>query len=519
MEGLLIAEELRRLRPLLPSSRLSWRFPDAHTFVLPLVKGNLWLFNRPPNPRLELRQDAPSPGRTHSGFQDMLAARAAGDLVEVRQRKLDRVVTLEFAEAGGFVEMPSVLLVAELTGRNSNLILLDRGENVLGAAREVRSDINRFREVVAGRPYTPPPPYQKLDPRTASRETLREALGEAPLRSWRKIVDGVGPELTRALAAAAELPDTRTLDAKELQRALDVLERLVEEPTRVVRDALQRPDVATLRLREKRQTGLARLKTELKREIGLLEKRLGDLAKAREAAAEADELRSHGDLLLALVNRVPEGARTVTLTDFSGRPVRLTLDPSIGGAANAQGFYERARKREARARQADLREPELRERREELADLLRTLDQLSDSELAELTEQLLPEAKTQRRSTPGVRYRGPHGFTVLVGRSARENDQITFKLARSRDLWLHVQGFHGAHVVILAENREVPFDTVLFAAGLAAGYSKAADSDNVPVDYTLRKNVWKVKGQSPGAVHFTRHKTVYVTPSRNPPVS
>ncbi|MEX2543008.1 MAG: NFACT family protein [Trueperaceae bacterium] len=519
MEGLLIAEELRQLRPLLPSRRLSWRFPDAHTFVLPLATGSLWLFNRPPNPRLELRYDAPSPGRSHSGFQDLLASRAVGDLAEARQRKLDRVLTLEFAAGGGFVETPGVFLVAELTGRNCNLILLDSNETVLGAAREVRSDINRFREVVAGRPYTPPPPYEKLDPRTAGRETLHEALSGAPLRSWRKIVDGVGPELTRALAAATELPDTRALDGRELKRALDVLEGLVEAPSRVVRDALQRPDVATLRLRERRQAVLERLKNELQREVTLLEKRLGDLTKAREAAAEAHELRGHGDLLLALANRVPEGAGSVMLTDFSGRPVRLTLDPSIGAAANAQAFYERARKREARARQADLREPELRERTEELSDLLRKLHERTDAELAQLTERFLPEAKAQGRSTPGARFRGPHGFTVLVGRSARENDQITFKLARSRDLWLHVQGFHGAHVVILAENREVPFDTVLFAASLAAGHSKAADSDNVPVDYTLRKNVWKVKGQNAGAVHFTRHKTVYVTPSRNPPVA
>jgi predicted ribosome quality control (RQC) complex YloA/Tae2 family protein len=79
-----------------------------------------------------------------------------------------------------------------------------------------------------------------------------------------------------------------------------------------------------------------------------------------------------------------------------------------------------------------------------------------------------------------------------------------------------VQGWHGSHVVILADGREVPFDTVLFAARLAAGYSKAAGGDNVPVDYTTRKNVWKVKGGPPGAVRYTQQKTVYVTPSRNP---
>jgi predicted ribosome quality control (RQC) complex YloA/Tae2 family protein len=516
MEGLLIAEELRRLEPQLPGRRLGWRFPDPHTFVLPLARGSLWLFNRPPDPRLELRDETPAPGRARTGFQDLLAARASGDLVAARQRKLDRVVTLEFAGGEGFVETPPVRLVVELTGRNSNLILLDQEDLVLGAAREIRADINRFRQVVSGRPYVAPPPYQKADPRSSDRAALRELLAGAPIRSWRQLVDGIGPQLSRALSASAGVHDERALEGPELQRALDALERLVEAPGRTVQEALQLPDPATVRQRERRHGQVERLAGELRRERELLGKRLDDLARARSAAEGAAELRRQGDLLLAYSNRVPEGADSVTLPDFSGRPVRLSLDPSLNGAANAQGYYERARKREARARQADLREPELRKRRAELDDLLGSLAELSDEELEELSERLLPAPIAHARGGPGARYAAPHGFTVLVGRNARENDQVTFKIARSRDVWLHVQGYRGSHVVILAENREVPFDTVIFAAQLAAAYSKAADSDNVPVDYTLRKNVWKVKGQSAGAVHFTRHKTVYVTPSRRP---
>ena len=82
-----------------------------------------------------------------------------------------------------------------------------------------------------------------------------------------------------------------------------------------------------------------------------------------------------------------------------------------------------------------------------------------------------------------------------------------------------MQGYTGSHVVIQADNKEVPFETILFAAQLAAAYSKAGQSDNVPVDYTLRKNVWKPKGAVPGAVHYTQQKTVFVTPSRRPEIA
>ncbi len=102
---------------------------------------------------------------------------------------------------------------------------------------------------------------------------------------------------------------------------------------------------------------------------------------------------------------------------------------------------------------------------------------------------------------------------MVVGRNARENEAVTFRVARSRDLWLHVQGFTGAHVVVRPREGAALRDGVV-RRGLAAGFSPARQSDNVPVDYTLRKNVWKVKGQPPGAVHFSHQKTVYVTPMR-----
>ena len=517
MEGLLIAEELRRLDPLLPAGRNAWRFPDPQTFVLPLDRGGaLWLLNRPPHPRLELLDDPPGPGRSHSGFQDLLAARATGALQAVRQRKLDRVVTLEFAAAGGFVEAPPVKLVAELTGRNCNLILLDEDDIVLGAAREIGADVNRFRQVIAGQPYRPPPPYAKLDPRTASQQELLQALRGRSLADLRKVVDGVGPQLTSALASTTGIDTQRPLEGEALERAVAALQELTREPSTTMKRALDLPDAATQRRRERRREVLTRLRERMGREVELVRKRLTDLERARAGAAEAADLRRTGELLLAFNHAVPAGADRVTLVDFSGEPVTIRLDPARNASANAKAYFDRARKREGRARQAEAREPELRSREAELVALLDSLGELGDEDLQRLEERFLPQERGQVRRGPGARYEGPHGLTVLVGRNARENDEITFKVARSRDVWLHVQGYHGSHVIIQAGNREVPFDAILFAAQLAAAYSKAADSENVPVDYTLRKNVWKVKGQAAGAVNFTRHKTVYVNPSRHP---
>lgn len=516
MEGLLIAEQLRRVAPILPSPRLSWRFPDAYTFVLPLKRGALWLYNRPPHAQLAYKDEVPSVTGTHTGFQDLLVARAAGDLVSAEQVKLDRALRLAFAPFRGFVDLPAVTLVAELTGRNCNLILLDEDGVILGAAREISSSINRFREVRAGLPYEPPPPYEKLDPRTLSEAELTQLLTGRKLSELRNVLDGVGPELTAAVARLVGVPRNQTLAEADAPKAASIVRRLSEAPGAVLGELGGRADLGVLREAEAHEARVQRLRSALEKRRGLAQKRLDDITRTLEAALEADELRADADLLLAYSQEVPAHAARVTLTDFSGEPRDITLDTRLSAVENAQARYERAKKREGRLEQAASREAGLRAELRELAELLARLPEFSEAELKTLSQTYVSETKPQGRAAPGTRYTSPQGFEVWVGRTAKGNDELTFRLAKSRDLWLHAQGYPGSHVIVRAENREVPFETVLYAAQLAAAYSKAGESDNVPVDYTLKKNVWKLKGAPPGAVNFSQQKTVYVTPSRRP---
>ena len=515
MEGLLIAEQLRRVTPILPSTRLSWRFPDPYTFVLPLKTGALWLYNRPPHAQLEYKDEVPSVTRAHTGFQDLLVARAGGELMAAEQVKLDRALRLTFAPFRGFVETPGVVLVAELTGRNCNLILLDKAGTILGAAREVGSSVNRFREVRAGLRYEPPPPYDKVDPRTLSVAELTELLRGRKLSELKSVLDGIGPELTAAVALRAGVPRNQVLSEADAEGAASVVRRLSDAPSAVL-GVDGRADLGALRDAEAQEARVQRLRSALEKRLTLAQKRLDDLTRTLEAALEADSLRGDADLLLAYPKEVPPHAARVTLTDFSGEPRDITLDARLSATQNALGLYERAKKREGRLEQAATREADLKTEVAELTELLGRLPEMPELELKTLSQTYVSETKTQGRAAPGTRYTSPQGFEVWVGRSARGNDELTFKVAKSRDLWLHAQGYPGSHVIVRAENREVPFETVLFAAQLAAAYSKANLSDNVPVDYTLKKNVWRSKGGAPGAVGFSQQKTVYVTPSRRP---
>ena len=123
----------------------------------------------------------------------------------------------------------------------------------------------------------------------------------------------------------------------------------------------------------------------------------------------------------------------------------------------------------------------------------------------------------QKQDAPSLPYRefdAPQGYTVFVGKSSKDNDKLTFKIAKKNDLWLHVQGAQGSHVIVPALKKGVPFprDVIVFAAQLAARHSKQKHSGIVPVIYTLCKYVWRKKGGPPGTVHIKNEKSIMVKP-------
>jgi predicted ribosome quality control (RQC) complex YloA/Tae2 family protein len=99
-----------------------------------------------------------------------------------------------------------------------------------------------------------------------------------------------------------------------------------------------------------------------------------------------------------------------------------------------------------------------------------------------------------------------------VGRNNQQNDQLTLRIANKEDMWLHTQKIPGSHVIIRAQDGEISSTALSEAALLAAHYSQARNSSQVPVDFTRRSNVKKPSGAKPGFVVYTPHQTLYVTP-------
>ena len=142
------------------------------------------------------------------------------------------------------------------------------------------------------------------------------------------------------------------------------------------------------------------------------------------------------------------------------------------------------------------------------------------SALFEIEEEMakagLIRSKTRQKRSAAppsqpLHFLSPDGIDVFIGKNNRQNDFLTLRFAAPTDFWLHVKDVPGSHVII--RHADPPASTLLFAAGLAVRYSKAADSANVPVDYTQVKHVRKPRGAKPGMVIYDHHHTIYVTPN------
>ena len=256
----------------------------------------------------------------------------------------------------------------------------------------------------------------------------------------------------------------------------------------------------------------------LRRKLALQEK---DYAETQDR----DRLRICGDLITSNLYRMERGQGRLTCENFYDEncaQVTIPLDPLLTPQQNAAKYYKRYTK--AKTAERYLRE-QMDIARRDLEYLESVLEEIAEAE----TEQDFLDIRSELREAGYLRgqgkgkkemkraakpreFRTTTGFRVLVGRNNHQNDKLTMKDADHRDLWFHTQKIHGAHVILCAEGREVDDDTIVEAAKLAAYYSRARDSGNVPVDYTQVKNVKKPTGARPGMVIYNTCRTVNVTP-------
>jgi len=479
-------------------------------------------------------------------------------LASARQIGFDRVLHLTFRF--GETEM---LLVLEVMGKHSNLMLVNAGGTVLDAIKRVSARESRVRPVYPGIPYTPPPTGGKRDPAEATDEMIAalardhpEAVLEDLLRNEfplgpaalaavlarchadaetpaGDIVPGVVASALRAVADSTAYAPALLFDARGVPAGAAFLPETEpppggeRRPTESASEALERYYTYHIAHEavEARRRAFLRAVADTTR---YAERRIREAEEGVEAARKAPDLEREATLLLSNLGRIPRGAQQVTVVDFydpEQKEVTLALDPTLPVREQVEKRFKRARKLVDAVPHLERQWEEEQERLSALQairpllEAARSREELDALEpelraLGALRETPATAARGHAPTPSGVQQRTIGGYEVLLGRNATENDHLTRHIAEPDDLWLHARGVTSAHVVIRTGKHpeRVPPEVIREAAKLCALHSASKHSALVPVDYTLRKYVVKRRGSAPGTVQYTHEKTLHVEP-------
>lgn len=498
-------------------------------------------------------------------FCMLLRKHLGGRLAAVRQEGLERAAYFDFECTNELGDLVTVTVAAEIMGRRSNIILINEKGKIVDAIKRVDEDMSSVRRILPGVTYQAPEGQGKLNLLTAPfEEVILRVESKKNTELSRALVDsleGISPLFARECAffagRGAELKADELTEEHKIRLAHyleSAKSAIIERTPRIMlceKDGrlkdfcfvpikqygslmLEKSFDSESRLldsfyAERDNQGRMKQRSHdlLKLISNLSERILRRIENQRQELAECkdrDVLKTAGDLINANIYRLEKGMASAELENFyeDGSPViTVQLDPRLTPAQNAQKYYFRYRKADTAER---LLNQQIEQGRQELLYIDSVFDSLvratSEAELAQIREELIRQGYVRRgkksekapKALAPIKLRTEDGFTVLVGRSNVQNDKLTLKDSAKTDMWLHTHDIHGAHVIICAEGREITEAAIYDAAVAAAYQSKARDSSQVPVDYTLVKYVKKPSGAKPGMVIFTNNKTVFVKP-------
>ena len=524
-------------------------------FIHPL-RYYLLLSAEPQAPRLHLTAEKLRRGVGHD-TPLMLVLRKymrGARLQAIEQPPYERILYFHFDTPFG-----PTCLVLEMLGTRSNLLLLDAARIILGLARLPKSAGPR--SLIPNQRYEPPPAQGKLTPPALTEYTLRRELDEASpqldlTRLLTGSVAGLSPLLAREIVyRATGQPDTPVGQLAALTPLLkvwaDMLDQVTSDrwqptlaydeeglPLAFAPYALQHLDhtkpVATMSVAvetyfAEAAAGYEAAKAPVRQAIQEARQRLARRREklAEDAAALADPvgLKQKGELILACAHQVKPGQTELVVDWLPGQPpLNISLDPALSASDNAQHYFHRYRKAQraadeipAQLEKVSLEESYLEQLEQDvsMAEDRPEIDVIAEA-LAELGYYTSKQERKKRQKQAAGRYLrlvAPDGAKVWVGKNALQNAHLTFDRAAPDDLWLHARGLPGAHVIIpTAEGLPVESD-VLWAAGVAAFYSRARHDTAVEVDVTLKKHVRAIKGAAPGLVTYRHETTLRVAPT------
>lgn len=471
----------------------------------------------------------------------LLRKRLAGAWVtDIEQDNLERILKINFSGTDELGDKTNYSLIIEIMGKYSNIIFVGKDGKIIDSMKRVDENKSHIREVLPGVTYVAPPKQDKLNIFTDDIEKIRKKIAQSRKGMYKAVMEavkGVSPIICREF---------------EYGLTLDEFKNQAQNPTPTVVftdapkdfafiDIKQYDDLATINHYETfsqlldyfyyERVRLMRIKArsaDLFKTVTTLQERAVRKAINRtqelEDCKDKETYKLFGDLIAANMYRLEKGVPYYDLENYydNNKIVRVPADIMLTPSQNSQKYYKEYRKKQVAESKLNEFINEANHEAEYFESVIDSLSRAeTDGEITAIKAELASQGyikkgnnkKKEQKSLKPMHFKTRDGFDVYVGRNNIMNDKLTMKTAKNYDTWFHVQSAAGSHVICETSGNQISNEAIHDCAVIAAYFSKARESSNVAVDYTLVKNIRKPNGAKPGFVVYDPYKTEFATPT------
>ena len=488
---------------------------------------------------------------------------ANGRIVKIYQPCLERIINFEIEHLNEMGDLCRKVLIIELMGKHSNIIFCNDEGTIIDSIKRVPSSVSSIREVLPGKEYVIPATQDdKYDPLSVDRDTFIDLIRAKPLSISKAIYTsfvGISPLIANEIsyrtgvdgdASVASLNDDELLhlannfcwfmDSIKEGKFSPVIIRKGQEPkefsafpltmysdlessfyesiSSVLEKYYSEKNIYT-RIRQKSVDLRKIVSTILERDqkkYSLQQKQLKDSEKK-------EKYKVYGELINAYGYGLPEGSKELVAPNYydDNKMIKIPLDPTLSPGENAQKYFDKYGKLKRTTEALTTLIEETKAEIYHLESIQNSLDiALSSEDLVQIKEELMEygfikkhrSGKKEKVKSKPFHYISSDGYHIYVGKNNYQNDELTFKVATGNDWWFHAKGMPGSHVIVKANNTELPDRVFEEAAMLAGYYSKGKNNDKIEIDYLQKKNVKKPNKSAPGFVVYYTNYSLTIKP-------
>lgn len=568
-DGIVIANLVHELNETILGLKISKIAQPEQDELLLTIKGNhgtyrLSLSANASLPFVYLTEDNKMAPLTAPTFCMVLRKHIAnGKIIRIYQPDMERIIHFEIEHLNELGDLCKKTLIVELMGKHSNIIFCNEDGMIIDSIKHVSSAMSSVREVLPGRNYfLPETQGGKINPLTVSKDQVFRLIKEKPMSLSKAIYTsftGISPLIANEIcyrSSAEADSSTAAFSDEELLHVANHFCIFMEHIRQnefapcIVRNGKEPVEFSSVilnqyadldteeyasiskvlevyyaeknvysRIRQKSVDLRKIVNTALERNIKKYDLQLKQL----KDSEKKDKYKLYGELIQAYGYGLPEGSKVLEAKNYydNDKIVAIPLDPTISPMENSKKYFDKYGKLKRTSEALNELIVETKSQIDHLESIQNALDiAVSSEDLVQIKQELMEygfikkqrNSKKERIKSKPFHYRSAYGYDIYVGKNNYQNDELTFKVATGNDWWFHAKGIPGSHVIVKANNEELP-DAVFEEAGRLAGfYSKGRENDKIEIDYLQKKNVKKPNKSAPGFVVYYTNYSLTIHP-------